>query len=131
MISVVSILVYAMACVAYNDAEPPSWFTETPNDEHNYYGVGHSKETIEDAEAKAREALIMGITVTIHAEVEQYSQSVDDGNSEKIEAEFRTQSRSYAKQELLPGIEIGERQLGGRPITLPSHAYLEKRIAST
>lgn len=112
VLSVASILFYTIAYAAYSEAEPPNWFMETPNDENNYYGVGHSKESMEDAEAKARETLIMGIAVTIHAEVEQYSESVDDGNSEKMEAEFRTQSRSYAKQELLPGIKIHERRQG-------------------
>ena len=109
VISVASILVYAMACVEYSEADPPIWYTETPNNYDYYYGVGHSKESIEDAEAKARKALIMGIAFTIHAEVEQHSWSVDDGNSEKTEAEFRTESRSYAKQESLPGVEIHSR----------------------
>ena len=88
-IFVASILVYAMACVEYSEADPPIWYTETPNSNEYYYGVGHSKESIEDAEAKARKDLIMGIAVTIHAEVEQHSWSVDDGNSEKTEAEFQ------------------------------------------
>ena len=126
VISVTSILVYAMACVAYSETEPPSWFTKTPNDDDYYYGVGYSKESIEDAEAKAREALIMGITVTIHVEVEQYSQSVDDGNSEKIEAEFRTQSRSYAKQELLQEIKIDERKHGPPDYYALAHLSREK-----
>ena len=108
-IFVASILVYAMACVEYSEADPPIWYTETPNSNEYYYGVGHSKESIEDAEAKARKDLIMGIAVTIHAEVEQHSWSVDDGNSEKTEAEFRTESRSHAKQESLPGVEIHSR----------------------
>ena len=122
-IFVASILVYAMACVAHSEAAAPSWFIQTPNDDDYYYGVGHSKESLEAAEAKSRETLIMGIVVTIHAKVEQHSQSVADGNSEKIEAEFRTQSRSYAKQELLPGIEIGKRSHG------PSDYYALARLS--
>ena len=113
VISVASVLVYAMACVAYSETEPPSWYIKTLNDDDYYYGVGHSKESMEDAEAKARQGLILGIRVTIYAEVEQHSQSVDDGNSEKTEAEFRTQSRSYAKQESLPGLEISDRHREG------------------
>ncbi len=31
VISVASILVYAMACVEYSEADPPIWYTETPN----------------------------------------------------------------------------------------------------
>ena len=106
MISVVSILVCAMACVAYSEVESPSWFIETLNDDNYYYGVGYSTESRAAADAKARQKLILGIAATIHVEVEQSSQSVDDGNSEKIEGEFRTQSRSYATQELLPEVTI-------------------------
>ena len=112
VISVVSILVYAMACVEYSEADPPPWFIETPNDDDYYYGVGHSKESMEDAKAKARQELILGIRATIHAEVEQHSWSVDDGNSETTESEFTAWSRSYAKQESLLGVEIFRRHPG-------------------
>ena len=112
VLSVASILFYTITSVAYSAVEPPSWFIETPNDDDYYYGVGHSTKSMEDAEAKARQELILGIAATIHAEIEQHSQSVDDGNSEKTEAEFRTQSRSYAKQESLPGVEIFRRYPG-------------------
>lgn len=112
VLSAASILFYTIASVAYSAVEPPSWFIETPNDENYYYGVGHSKENIEDAEAKARKELILSIAATIHAEVEQHSQSVDDGNSERTEGEFTARSRSYAKQESLPGVEIFRRYSG-------------------
>ena len=113
VVSVVSILVYVVVCVAYSEDEPPSWYTERFNDEHYYYGVGYSKESMEAAKAKARKDLILSIALTIHTEVEEHSQRVHDGNSEQIEGEFRTRSRSYAKQESLPGVKISH-SLPGR-----------------
>ena len=112
VISVVSILIYSMACVEYSKADPPTWFTETPNDDEHYYGVGHSKESVADADAQARKELIQSIALTIYVEVEQHSRSVDDGNSEKTEGEFTARSRSYAEQEWLPEVEIPHRYSG-------------------
>lgn len=112
VLAVTSILFYIIVYVAYSEVELPSWFKEPPSDEGYYYGAGHSTKSMEEAEAKARKNLILVIAATIHAEVEQHSRSVDDGNSERTEGGFTTRSRSYAMQESLPGVEICERHLG-------------------
>ena len=90
VLSVVPILFYTIVYVAYSEVEPPPWFIETPNDDYYYYGVGYSTKGMEDAEAKARKELILGIEATIQVAVTSDSHSVDDGNSEKSKEEFRT-----------------------------------------
>ena len=136
VISLVSILVYALVCPAYSRSDEPDWYKKTPKESEYYYGVGFSTESINDAENDARADLILGIAVTIHVEVEQVYRSTDDGKYEKAKSEFRTRNRSYAKQESLPGVEITERESDhtqrehyalARLSQEKLHQYMEKR----
>ena len=113
-------LVYPLISIMYSEKalpnDAPIWFTKPPSDIAYYYGVGYSAKDPKDADAEARINLIMGIATTIHAEVDQETHSVVEGSDEKTKNEFRTRSRSYAKQEALQGLEISKRHRGaGKP----------------
>lgn len=94
------------------DEEPPDWFKETPSDSEYYYGVGTSRESMTDAEADARAALILGIAATVNTEVKNYLRGRGTGANEQVDNTFESQSRSTATQEALPNLEILKRQSG-------------------
>ena len=106
-----------LACAAARNAssldeEPPTWFKETPSDSEYYYGVGTSRESMTDAEADARAALILGIAATVNTEVKNYLRARGTGADEQVDNTFESQSRSTATQEALPNLEIRRRQPG-------------------
>ena len=106
-----------LACAASQNAssldeEPPTWFKETPSDSEFYYGVGTSRESMTDAEADARAALILGIAATVDTEVKNYLRTRGVGADEQVDNIFESQSRSTATQEALPNLEILKRQPG-------------------
>ena len=112
-ILVVCILVCTAGQSVFSDNhKPPAWFTETPSDPEYYYGVGTSRESMTDAEANARAALILGIAATVNTEVKNYLRARGTGADIEVENDFEEQSRSTATQEALPNLEILMRQPG-------------------
>ena len=112
-ILVVCILVCAAGQKASSDNhKPPAWFTETPSDLGYYYGAGMSRESMTEAEANARAALILSIAATVNTEVKNYLIARGTGAGEEVENTFEEQSRSTATQKALPNLEILMRQPG-------------------
>ena len=127
---------YVLVYPTYSRSDEPDWYNKTPDDIGYYYGVGFSTESIGEAVSDAHANLILGIQVTIHAEVEHAHESTDDGKHEKVKSEFKTRNRSYAKLESLPGVEIVERKTDpdqGKHYVLARlseekfHQYLKKK----